>query len=62
MNSARQTDKEVMEIMIGELDVLLPDAAGWINIKEGEVFEVPAQSKFGLKVKSLTDYCCSYIK
>jgi hypothetical protein len=56
------TDKEVMEIMIGELDVLLPDAAGWITIKEGEVFEVSAQSKFGLKVKSLTDYCCSYIK
>ena len=51
-----------MEIMIGEIDVLLPDAAGWITIKEREVFEVPAQSKFGLKVKSLTDYCCSYIK
>ena len=35
------TDKEVMEIVIGELDVLLPDAAGWITIKEGDVFEVP---------------------
>jgi purine/pyrimidine-nucleoside phosphorylase len=55
-------DKEVMEIMAGELDVLLPGATGWISIKEGEIFEVPAQSKFGLKVKSLTDYCCSYIK
>jgi purine/pyrimidine-nucleoside phosphorylase len=56
------TDKEVMEIMAGELDVLLPGAAGWFTVKDGGVFEVPAQSKFGLKVKSLTDYCCSYIK
>jgi purine/pyrimidine-nucleoside phosphorylase len=56
------TDKEVMEIMAGEMDVLLPGAAGWITVKDGEVFEVPAQSKFKLKVKSLTDYCCSYIK
>ena len=51
-----------MEIMIGEFDVLSPDAAGRISIIQGEVFEVPAQSKFGLKVKSLTDYCCSYTK
>ncbi len=55
-------EKEIMEIMKGELDVLLPNAASWTTIKEGEVFEVPAQSKFSLKVKSLTDYCCSYIK
>ena len=55
-------EKEIMEIIKGELDVLLPDAANWVTIKDGEVFEVPAQSKFRLKVKSLTDYCCSYVK
>ncbi|PKN52047.1 MAG: hypothetical protein CVU55_08295 [Deltaproteobacteria bacterium HGW-Deltaproteobacteria-13] len=55
-------EKEIMEIMKGELDVLLPDAASWVTIKEGEVFEVPAGSKFSLKVKSLADYCCSYVK
>jgi len=55
-------EKEIMEILAGELDVLLPGAAGWITVKAGGVFEVPAQSKFSLKVKSLTDYCCSYIK
>lgn len=55
-------EKEVMEIMGGELDVLLPGAPDWMTFKEGDVFEVPAQSKFKLKVKSLTDYCCSYIK
>ncbi len=52
--------KELMEILSGELEVLLPGAAGWKTIKEGKSFEVPAQSKFKLKVKSITDYCCSY--
>jgi purine/pyrimidine-nucleoside phosphorylase len=54
-------EKEIMEILAGNLDVMLPGAAGWITFKKGEVFEVPDQSKFSLKVKSLTDYCCSYI-
>jgi purine/pyrimidine-nucleoside phosphorylase len=53
---------EVMEILAGNLEVMLPGAAGWVAVKEGEAFEVPAHSKFSLKVKSLTDYCCSYIK
>ena len=55
-------EKEIMEILAGNLEVMLPGAAGWITVKEGEFFEVPAGSKFSLKVKSLTDYCCSYIK
>ena len=53
---------EIMEILAGNLDVMLPGATGWLTVKEGESFEVPAKSKFNLKVKSLTDYCCSYIK
>ena len=55
-------DKELMELLAGDLEVLLPGAVGWKMAKEGESFEVPAQSKFSLRVKSITDYCCSYIK
>ncbi len=55
-------DKEIMEIISGDLEVLIADAQGWKTIKGGEAFEVPAQSKFSPKVKSLTDYCCSFIK
>ena len=54
-------DKEIMEILSGDLEVLLPEAEGWQTIKGGESFEVPAQSKFSLKIKTLTDYCCSFI-
>jgi len=53
--------KERMEILAGDLDVLLPGAKGWKTVKEGESFDVPAQSKFNLKVRSITDYCCSYM-
>jgi uncharacterized protein YaiE (UPF0345 family) len=55
-------DKEIMEIIAGELNVLLPGTDTWKRITGGESFEVPAKSKFGLKVKTLTDYCCSYIR
>lgn len=55
-------DKEIMEIISGDLDVLITSSEGWKTIKEGEIFEVPAKSKFSLNVKSITDYCCSYLK
>jgi uncharacterized protein YaiE (UPF0345 family) len=49
-----------MEILAGELSVLLPGDEHWQTIKGGDSFEVPAQSIFKLKVKSVVDYCCSY--
>ncbi len=53
-------EKELMEIISGELDVLLP-GCDWQGINSGESFEVPAKSKFRLKVTKTTDYCCSFI-
>lgn len=55
-------EKELMEITAGELEVLLSETEGWKTIKGGEEFTVAAKSKFNLKVKIVTDYCCSYIK
>jgi purine/pyrimidine-nucleoside phosphorylase len=55
-------DKEIMEVLSGNLEVLLPESDGWKPVKSGEAFEVPAQSGFDLKVNSITDYCCSFIK
>ncbi len=55
-------DAEIMEIMAGELDVLLPGQADWKMVTGGESFNVPANSSFKLKVKTLSDYCCSFVK
>ncbi|MGL1936564.1 MAG: pyrimidine/purine nucleoside phosphorylase [Fibrobacterales bacterium] len=52
---------EIMEIMAGNLEVLLPGSEDWLTIKGGESFNVPANSKFNVKIKTITDYCCSYI-
>jgi len=52
---------ELMEITSGNLEVMLPNESEWKNIKSGESFNVPANSKFNVKVKSITDYCCSYL-
>lgn len=53
-------DREVMEMLNGEMDVLLPGASEWKTFKAGEAFEVPANSKFKLKINGMVDYCCSY--
>ena len=55
-------DREIMEILSGDLDVLLPGERGWKPVKGGGAFEVPSQAKFSMKVRTLTDYCCSFIR
>lgn len=52
---------EIMEILSGDLDVLLPCSSARKKIKGGESFHAPANSKFTMKVKSLSDYCCSFV-
>lgn len=54
-------DREHMEILSGDLDVSIAGGA-WSSISAGEEFEVPAKSGFDLKVKTVTDYCCSFLK
>ena len=51
---------EIMELLAGEMDVLLPGQNTWQTFQAGESFPVPANSRFTLKVKSVVDYCCSY--
>ncbi|MCX7922191.1 MAG: pyrimidine/purine nucleoside phosphorylase [Clostridia bacterium] len=55
-------DKEIMEILGGSMEVLLPGNDSWVTISEGQSFKVPANSKFKLVIKEVADYCCSYIK
>jgi hypothetical protein len=54
-------EAEIMEIMSGELDIKLP-GEDWKTLNTPETFNVPANSSFDLKIKTVTDYCCSYIK
>jgi len=53
-------NKEIIEILSGNLEISLPGEEGWRKVGAGDTFEVPAQSKFGLRIKEITDYVCSY--
>ncbi len=55
-------DREIMEILAGELDVMLPGASAWKKVSGGESFEVADNSKFTMKVTKLSDYICSFVK
>jgi len=52
---------EVMEILAGELDVLLP-GSDWQTVKGGQSFDVPGNAAFTMKVKVASDYCCSFLQ
>ena len=51
---------EEMEILGGQMQVLLPGEEQWRDISAGGIFHVPAEAKFRLKVTETADYCCSY--
>jgi len=53
---------EVMEILDGQLDVLLPGSSDWLAVIGGESFDIPENSNFQLKVHQAVDYCCSFVK
>jgi uncharacterized protein YaiE (UPF0345 family) len=54
--------KELMEILSGTLEVLLPGETEWRTVRGGEAFEVFGKSSFSLKAQEVTDYCCSFLK
>ena len=54
-------ERELMDILAGDCEILLPGESQWQTIKGGESFYVPANSEFEIKAKTLVDYCCSYI-
>ena len=54
-------EAEIMEMLSGKLEIKLP-GEDWKTLNTPESFNVPANSSFDLKIKTVTDYCCSYIK
>ncbi len=53
---------ELMEIIAGNVEVKLAGSDTWNTYTENTSFNVPANSNFDIKVETITDYCCSYIK
>jgi len=51
---------EVMEVLAGEMEVLLPGKTEWEVYRAGESYAIPANSSFKLHIVGVADYCCSY--
>ncbi len=52
---------ENMEILGGEMAVMLPGETEYTLYTVGQNYDVPANSSFKMTVSSYVDYCCSYI-
>ena len=52
--------REIMHVVSGALTVKLPDSTDWETFAAGSQFNVPANSKFQLKVAVDTAYLCEY--
>jgi len=55
-------EPELMEIIDGEVEVKLAGENIWNTYTADTSFNVKGNSDFDIKVKTITDYCCSYIK
>ena len=55
-------EPELMEIIDGEVEVKLAGSDTWNTYTSDTSFNVDGNSSFDIKVKTITDYCCSYIK
>lgn len=52
---------EIMSVIEGELQALLPETSEWKSFKTGEKFNVPGDSSFKVKSVGNTAYLCQYL-
>lgn len=52
--------KEVITVVSGELSVYFAEYNEWEDFSVGASFDIPAQSKFKVKVAQDTAYLCEY--
>ena len=55
-------DKEIVSLISGEAEIILPGQTQWQKVKTPEVFEVPADSQYKIRTCGVTEYLCDYIK
>lgn len=55
-------EAEIMEILSGSAKVKIANETSFKEYKEGDSFNVPANSSFIINVETICDYCCSFLK
>lgn len=52
--------EEIMEVLGGDMSVMLPSETEYTLYSKGQSYVVPAKSSFKMIVEKYVDYCCSY--
>lgn len=54
------SQKEIMVVVEGKMEILLPLETTWKTIRQGEAFEIAADTSFKVKVQEQVSYLCKY--
>lgn len=54
-------DKEVVSLIAGEAEIILPEEKEWHSVKTPDIFEIPAHSQYQIRTPEVVEYLCDYI-
>ena len=52
---------ETVRITSGCVDVLFPTDKKWREVKTGQIYEVPANTRFKVRCEVVTEYICDFL-
>ena len=55
-------DREVVRLIAGDAEILLPGETAWKKVTAPEEFEVSANSSYQIRTTGVTEYLCDYYK
>lgn len=55
-------DREVVQLIAGDAEILLPTEQDWRKVTAPESFEIIANSKYQIRTTGVAEYLCDYYK
>ena len=53
-------EREVVKLLTGTAEVMLPGEQAWKKVTEAETFEVAANSQYKIRTDDIIEYLCEY--
>lgn len=55
-------DKEIIQMIAGEVEVLRPGDTDWVKFGVGDTYEVVGNCEFQIRTEGVAEYLCDYVK
>ena len=55
-------DREVVQLIAGSVEILLPNEQAWREVEAPGTFEIIANSKYQIRTTGVAEYLCDYYK